>query len=140
MIISNHHIQNVLKLYTSQQSKGRLNHSQGETVRKPLADAIDISANGKRQALVERLTKTIVGRIVRKDPRMQSEEYIVEQMKNELEGNYGVRQEGQKQEITYNVIDKDAAKTLHTLSMRHPGDLIKQLEHQVREAVEKNLE
>lgn len=42
------------------------------------------------------------------------------------------------QAFAYNRIDGDAAKTLNTLAMVDPGDLIKRLEHHATQAVEKN--
>ncbi len=139
MIVTNHQIQNVLKVYTSQLSKGRKADSQSTSIRKPFADAVDISAEGKRQALIERLTKAIVGRIIRTDPRLQNDRQIFERMKSEIENDFGVR-EGKDQQFAYNVINGDATKTVNTLSLEDPGDLIKRLEHHAREAVEKSLE
>ena len=137
MIVTNHQIQNVLKVYTSQLSRGRMAVSESMPIRKPFADAVDISAEGKRQALIERLTKAIVGRIIRKDPRLHSDSQAVQQLKSEIENDVAAR-EGQELEFAYNLIDGDATKTLNTLSMEDPTDLIKRLEHHAREAVEKN--
>lgn len=139
MIVTNHQIQNVLKVYTSQLSKGRKADSQSTSIRRPFADAVDISAEGKRQALIERLTKAIVGRIIRTDPRLQNDRKIFERMKGEIENDFGVR-EGKDQQFAYNVINDDATKTVNTLSLEDPGDLIKRLERHAREAVERSLE
>ena len=139
MIVSNHQIQNVLKVYTSQLSRGHVAVSQSMPIRRPLADAVDISAEGKREALIERLTKAIVGRIIRKDPRLHSDSHPVERLEGEIDNDVAVM-EGRELEIAYNVIDGDATKTLNTLSMENPTDLIKRLEHHTRKVVEKNLE
>ena len=139
MIVNNHQIQNVLKVYINQLSKGRTAASQGRPIRRPFADVVDISDQGKRQALIERLTKAIVGRIIRKDPRLHNGSDIVERVKSEIENDAVVRG-GPELEFAYNVIDGDATKTLNTLSMEDPSDLIERLEHHAREAIERSLE
>ena len=139
MIVNNHQIQNVLKVYSSQLSKGRFGRPESMPIRKPSADAVNISAEGKREALIERLTREIVGRIINKDPRLQIDRHIVEQMKTEIENDQGVGT-GQEREFVYNVINGDATKTLNTLNMDDSSYLIKRLEHYARESVEKNLE
>ena len=139
MIVTNHQIQNVLKIYTSQLSKGHKAVSESRAIRKPLADVVDISSDGKRQALIERLTKTIVGRIIRKDPWLLNNDQVSEQVESDVENDAAVRR-GQDLDLAYNVIEGDATKTLNTLSMEDPTDLIKRLEVQARETLEKNLE
>ena len=139
MIVTNHQIQNVLKIYTSQLSKGQKTVSESGAIRKPFTDAVDISTDGKRRALIERLTKTIVGRIIRKDPWLLNNEPVSEGVESDAENDAAVRR-GQELELAYNVIEGDATKTLNTLSMEDPTNLIKRLEVQARETVEKNLE
>ena len=139
MIVTNHQIQNVLKVYTSQLSRGHVSDSKSMPIRKPFADAVELSAEGKRQALIERLTKAIVGRIIRKDPRLHNDSRTVERLRSEIENDVAHR-EGEELEFAYNVINGDATKTLNTLSVEDPTDLIRRLEHHAKEAVERNLE
>ena len=108
-------------------------------IRKPSADSVNISSEGKREAVIQRLTKEIVGRIINKDPRLQKDRQIVEQVKTNIGKNQDVG-EGQEREFVYHVINGDATKTLNTLNMDDSSYLIKRLEHYARESVEKNLE
>ena len=136
MIVTNHQIQNVLKVYTSQLSKGLIEGAQQMSIRKPIADTMEGSAESDRQTLIERLTKTIVRRIIRKDPRLENDRRIDAQMTDGV-----INEKTTKlQEFAYNRIDGDATKTLNILTMVDPGDLIKRLEHHATKAVEKNLD
>ena len=136
MIVTNHQIQNVLKVYTSQLSKGLIEGAQQMSIRKPIADTMEGSAESDRQTLIERLTKTIVRRIIRKDPRLENDRRIDAQMTDGVTNEKAIK----LQEVTYNRIDGDATKTLNILTTVDPGDLIKRLEHHATKAVEKNLE
>ena len=138
MIVTNHHIQNVLKVYTSQLSKGLIDDDEHMSIRKPFADTIEGSAESDRQTLIERLTKAIVRRIIRKDPRLENDRQPDARMNGVVPNDFVVTEE-KEQKFAYNRIEGDASKTVNILTIVAPGDLIKRLEHHATEVVEKNL-
>ena len=126
MIVTNHQIRNVLRVYTSRLIQANTAASRSMSIRKPFTGAVDGYPQGKRQALIERFTKAVVGRIIRNDRWLQNGGPIEQRMETE-NGNDAMIPRRHELEFAYNVIEQDARKTVNRLSMADPQKLFDRL-------------
>ena len=77
MQIPSYQIQNVLKVYARQLSQERtLSKNRSASANKISADSVTNSTEGKRQAIVDKVTRNIVERIITEGPKENTEEKI----------------------------------------------------------------
>lgn len=135
MYITNYQMHNVLKVYTSQLSKCRAPVPDSLAVRKPTSDAIDISTEGRRQNLIERIASDIVARIRNGGSRDNSETRITENLNEESKGpNRASKSRNAK--FIYNVIRGEAEKKTNTLSVEDADFLARRFEELVRKMMD----
>jgi len=135
MIISNYQIHNVLKVYTSQLSKGRAAEQQKTSMRTPLSGAISISTPSKKQGLIDRVSADIVDRITRKDAQEDIDREIVDRLPDEVKGDREANGD-QKRQFVYNVLIGDAEKVTKAISVDGSDFLIDRLEQLAGESAE----
>jgi len=135
MYITNYQMHNVLKVYTSQLSKCRAPIPDSLAVRKPTSDAIDISTEGRRQNLIERIASDIVARIRNGGSRNNRETRITENLNAESKGPNRAPKSRNAQFI-YNVIRGEAEKKTNTLSVEDADSLARRFEELVRKMMD----
>ena len=143
MYIPNYQIHNVLKVYSKQVSQSRIIERQKELRAKTSVDKIDISAEGKRKMIVDKVAAGIVERITRfgPDPKDPAEISIVNQLQNELHTPVSSDEtEASEQDFVFNVIDNDNKKTTNSLSLESAHFITQRLEQLVQEEVNRNME
>ena len=136
MNISNYQMHNVLKVYTRQLSRNRITEYHGAKTAKPASDSISISAEAKRQVVIDKVTADIVDRITRKGPQSDVDREIVDQLRDEMDGQEVIDQ-SKGSDFVYNVIDADREKEKTKLSVEDSDFLVKRLEHLAKEAADK---
>jgi hypothetical protein len=116
MHIPSYHINNVLKVYSKQVSQCKVLERQRTIGQKTSADKINISNEGKRRVIIDKVAAGIVDKITRFGPNEQ----------NPPAGTYAAEDEaGQpdeaaakdKNNFVYNVIDDQNNKKTNTLSI-----------------------
>ena len=137
MYITNYQMHNVLKVYTSQLSKCRAPVPDSLAVRKPTSDAIDISTEGRRQNLIERIASDIVARIRNGGSRDNSETRITENLKEESKGPSRAPN-SRNAKFIYNVIRGEAEKKTNTLSVEDADFLARRFEELVRKMMDRS--
>jgi hypothetical protein len=135
MIISNYQIHNVLKVYTSQLSKGRAAERQKTSTRKSLSDALSISSPSKKQGLIDRVSADIVDRITRKDAQEDIDREMVDRLPDEVKDDCEANGD-QKRQFIYNVLTGDAGKVTKAISVDGSDFLIDRLEQLAGESAE----
>ncbi|MDX9786585.1 MAG: DVU0524 family FlgM-associated protein [Desulfobacterales bacterium] len=139
MQIPAHQIHNVLKVYSKQISQTRLIERQKALDQQQPSDRIHISAEAKRQSIIDKVAADIVDRITRSGPQDDVDKEIVDKLEGEL--GTSVSFKGQRDDkFVFNVIDGNNKKTTNTLEVENAGFLIKRLEQLAKEAVDKNME
>jgi thymidine kinase len=128
---------NVLKVYTNQLRKCRAPAPDSLAVRKPVSDAIDISIEGKRQNLIERIASDIVARIRNGGSKDDSETRRTENLKEESKGASGARN-SRNAKFIYNVIRGEAEKKTNTLSVEDAEFLARRFEELVRKVMDRS--
>ena len=141
MYIPNYQIHNVLKVYSRQVSQSRIIERQKDLATKTSADKIDISAEGKRKMIIDKVAADIVDRITQFGPKDPIEQDIVNQLRNEIGNPVESNKENeQDQDFVYNVIDDENNKTTNSLSMEGTHFITKRLEQLAKEEVDRNME
>ena len=121
MHITNYQMHNVLKVYTNHLSKDRTDTSGRPTIRKPNSDRVRISAEGKRQNLIDRVAADIVARIT-KEGIGDNDDSTKEPV-----SDYSAPPKRNTQ-FEYNVLQGDADKEMNKLSVENAGFLIRRIE------------
>jgi hypothetical protein len=141
LYIPSYQIHNVLKVYSRQVSQSRIVERQKELSTKTSVDKIDISAEGKRKTIVDKVAADIVDRITQFGPRDPIEQDIVNQLQNELGKPAELNEETeQHQEFVFNVIDAENKKTTNSLSLEGTHFITRRLEQLAKEEVDRNME
>jgi len=139
MQISSYQIHNVLKVYSKQLSQARIIERQKALGKSTDTDKISISAEAKRQAIINRVAADIVERITNSGPQDEVEQEIVNKLENEI--GKTVEFSSQDDEgFVFNEINSNNEKTTNTLLVNDSTFLIKRLEELAKEAVDKNIQ
>jgi len=138
MQIPSHQIHNVLKIYSKHLSQARAIARRETLTQEPGEDKINLSAVGKRQAIIEKVAADIVERITQSGPQDKVDQEIVEKLENEL--GQSINFSNQDNSFIFNVIDKDNEKTTAAFQADDPQYFMKRLEALAKEAVDKNME
>ena len=102
-------------------------------------DKINISAEGKRQAIVDKVASDVVERITNSGPRDEFDQDIVDRLEDEIGGKVDF-QKTEESKFVFNVIDEKNEKRMSTLSVEDSNFLVKRLEQLAKEAVDQNME
>ena len=140
MQIPSYQIQNVLKVYSRQLSQGKIlarNKAVGSS--QASADDVSISAEGKRTAIIEKVTSSIVDRITTVGPQEEMEYNIAGQVEKELGQQINFTQK-KEEKFSFTTIDEDNVKTIKTLSVEDSEFVIRRLTELARQAADNNME
>jgi len=138
MQIPSYQIDNVLKVYSKQISRGKVIERQRSLARQSSADKITISSEGKREAIINKVASDIVDRITNFGPQSDLDKDITDRLEKELgkKLDYGNSVGNQ---FVYNSIDENNEKTKNTLSVENSNFIVKRLEELAKETVNKNM-
>ena len=139
MLIPSHQIHNVLKVYSKQLSQTRMLERQKELDRTQPMDNVNISAEAKRQSIIDKVAADIVERITQSGPQDDVEKGIIDKLEGELGKSVSFNSR-REDKFVFNVINSNNEKTTSTLEVENSMFLIKRLEQLAKEAVDKNME
>jgi hypothetical protein len=139
MLIPTYQIHNVLEVYSKQLSQTRLIERQKSLGQKQQVDKINISADAKRQSIIEKVATDIVNRITRCGPQDAVDQEIIHKLEGEIGQSISFEGEVQNQ-FVFNTIDENNEKTTNTLEVGNSGFLMKRLEQLAKEVVDRNME
>lgn len=142
MYIPSYQIHNVLKVYSKQVSQSRILERQKGLDNKPSVDKINISTEGKRKVVIDKVAADIVDRITRFGPQDKAEHDIVNQLEDEIGQPVEFSEEDKKTgtDFVFNVFDDQNNKKTNTISVNNSNFLTQRLAQLVKEEVDKNLE
>ena len=139
MEIPTYQIHKVMKVYTRQLSQSKMLEKQKAVAGKSSMDKINISAEGKRQAIIEKVASDVVERITSFGPKDEFDQEIVDKLEQEIGGKVEFKQ-SKSSTFVFNVIDSDNNKKTNTVSVKDSEYLLNRLEQLTKEAVNKNME
>ncbi len=138
MEIPTYQIHKVMKVYIRQLTQTRMLEHRDAHGTKVAADRIMLSAEGKRQAIIDKVASDIVEKIKTFGPHDVFEQEIADQR----EGDSGQKitfQSALQSEFVFNVIDEENNKKTNMLSLEDSRVLIKKLEELAKKAVIKDI-
>jgi len=139
MEIPTYQIHKVMKVYTRQLSQSKMLEKQKTAAGKSSMDKINISAEGKRQAIIGKVANDVVERITSFGPKDEFDQEIVDKLEQEIGGKVDFKK-SKASTFEFNVIDGDNNKTTNTVSVKNSEYLLNRLEQLTKEAVNKNME
>jgi len=140
MKIPSYQIQNVLKNYSRQLSQGKL-LARNKGIGRPYASADDVqlSSEGKRASIIEKVAANIVDRITTFGPKEDVDQEITGQIEKELGQRINFTQK-KEEKFSYTTIDENNNKILKTLSVEDSEFIIKRMTELARKAADNNME
>lgn len=128
MHITNYQMHNVLKIYTNHLSRDRSKKSDRPMIRKPHSEMVQISSEGKRQDLIDRVAADIVSRVTQEG--IGNGGGLDAQPESLVEEPIGGHPSSQNRtaRFEYNVLNGRAEKETNTLSVEDAGFLIQRID------------
>jgi thymidine kinase len=139
MEIPTYQIHKVMRVYTKQLTESKLLERSKVLGGKSSMDQINISTQGKRQAIIDQVAADIVDRITNFGPRDEIDQEIVDKLESEI-GQKVDFNKAKKSDFVYNTFDEENGKTTSTISVDDSRFLINRLEDLAKEAVNRNME
>ena len=139
MQIPSYQMHNVLNVYRKQFTRNELSQRQHTGDVKAPGDRVSLSTEGKRQAIIDKVTAEIVERITNFGPQEALDHEIINQLQQDTGAtvNFG---DPKNSEFIYNFIDANNEKASATLSINDSNGLVNRLEELAKEAVGKTIE
>jgi len=137
MLVSSYQIHNVLNVYSKQLSQGRNVQKEKAEAKKPLSDQINLSAEGKRRATIERVAEDILNKIYSygRSGKIKENPHA---LPREKEKKCTESDSKKEKEFEFNFIDVLNRKTKTALSVKDTDFLIGRPEEPAKNAVEKD--
>jgi len=137
MLVSSYQIHNVLNVYSKQLSQAKAVQKEKTETKKTLSDQINLSAEGKRRATIERVAEDILNKIY---SYSRSGKIMANAQGLPLEKEKKHTESDSKKEkaFEFNFIDVLNRKTKTELSVKDTNFLVGRPEEPAKEAVEKD--
>lgn len=137
MTISTHQIHNVLRAYGKQLGQNRRLPRNTGAANPVQADRISISAQARRQAVIDKITSDVINRIINGGSSDQIEQEVLRQLENEYGGSLSINREDS--ELVFKVIDKEKREVTKTLSLEDSKFLQDRLEKITKDKINKQM-
>ena len=136
MVISAYHVNNVLRVYGVQLCQSMTSdRPEGTDTNTP--NRISISANTRRETIIDDITSNIIERITRFGPHDNVEKEIFKKLERE-HGKPLAINEGSHDELIFKEIDGNG-ETINSLSIEDSKFLMNKLKEISKETIEKNM-
>ena len=136
MVISAYQVNNVLRVYGDQLRQNRtLNRPKAKDAGTP--DKINISSEAKRQAIIDKISETIVERITDFGPNDNIEKEVFKKLEDEYGGHLAVSKNSPA-DLVFKEIDENG-ETINSLSVEDSKILRYKLEEITKETVNRNM-
>lgn len=131
MYVPSYQMHNVLNVYSKQLRQNLVSEAKGRAPARPPSDRIHLSPEGKRQAMIEKVSKDILDKISRYDSlnemRQPNTEYT-----NTNSDKGALAQKTENKKFVFNAINSINQKSTNTLSVDDSSFLIKRLEQMAK--------
>ncbi len=136
MVISNYQINNVLRVYGEQLRQTKIS-SKVKNLGAGSPDRINISAEAKRKAVIEKITADIVEKITQFGPNNNMEREVFKKLEAEYGASLAITKKDSN-ELIFKVIDEDG-ETINSLSIEDSKFLRHKLEEITKNTVKQNM-
>jgi len=134
MFVPSYQMHNVLNVY-SKKLRHNITSKYQNISKKPPADRVNLTSEGKRRATIEKVSKDIFDKIIRFGSQAESPYRRSEQIKGKADGEIAVIKTN-KAGFVYNVIDAINKKTTNTVSVEDSSFLVQRLEQLSKDKME----
>ena len=135
MYIQSYQIHNVLNVYRRQLSQGKSELSQKAKAPENKSDSVTISAEGRNQSIMEKVTANVLKKITNILPDSDFGQRMIGQMQQEKSEMIRVRKENI---FTFNTIDKNNLKETRSIAVDDFKGLMNQLDELAKAAVNRD--
>jgi hypothetical protein len=137
MVISSYHIKNVLRVYGEQLKNGKRNPVRVRKESSSTPDRINISSEGRKRYLTEKMVSDLIERISEYGPEGNLEKKVLKKLENEFGALVKITKKDSN-ELTFKVIDQNG-ETVRTLSGNDKEFLWQKLEKIAKETINENI-
>lgn len=139
MQIPSYQMQNVLKVYSRQFSRGKLlRKNKFSAANKVSADSVSISSKAKRQVIIDKVASNIIDKIITEGPNEKDEIPITDQIEKEMGKKINFNK-GRNQ-FTYTSVDENNNKVVQTLSVEDSRFVVERMTELARQVADANME
>ena len=135
MYIHSYQIHNVLNVYRKQLSQSPATRTQRQKPNAPSDDRVELSNNGQRQSIIDKVSAEIVERIAQRGPQKRFEDALAEHM-DSRPGEDTLQVLRKDNKFTYTTIDENDDKVTNTLPVKNFRPLIGEVENNAQKAAE----
>lgn len=139
MQIPSYQISNVIKVYSKQLSQSRMINRQDNSFQKRPLDTIKISAEGKRQTLINKVSDEVFSRITQYDRLDSNEQDVVNKLNSKIKKNQRENEE-KESEFVFNFLGDDNEKVTNTISIEGSNVISKRLDTLDKDSNENDTE
>ena len=139
MYVPSYQMHNVLNVYSKQLRQHLVSEGESEVAVKPQSDRIHLSPEGKRQAMIEKVSKDILEKISRYDSMNTTRGRYAEHA-NKNSDNGAQTNKAENKTFVFNAINGINQKSTNTLSVDDSSFLIQRLDQLAKKASDKKTE
>ncbi|MEE8398119.1 MAG: DVU0524 family FlgM-associated protein [Desulfobacterales bacterium] len=136
MVISTYQVNNVLRVYKGQLRQGKM-ATQSDVTANRAPDKINISAEAKRMAVIDKVAGDIYNKITQHGPNGSVEKEVFQKLENQYGGHLAIAKEDANG-LLFKEID-ERGETVHFLSLEDSKFLSHELKAITKETVDKNM-
>jgi hypothetical protein len=138
MYVPSYQMHNVLNVYAKRLERSVGTRTKAGADPSQPSEKIQLTAEGKRQSVIDKVASTIVERIARFGPRNETERQIVRRLNDEV-ADQGGEPSARWPEFRFNRIDSGSEKRADSLKVDDGGFVFKRLEQLARETVDRQM-
>ncbi len=136
MVISTYQVNNVLRVYKGQLRQGKMSN-QANIGENRAPDKINISAEAKRLAVIDKVAADIYNKITQHGPHDGVEKEVFGKLENQYGGHLTIAKRDTN-ELLFKEID-EKGETVRSLSLEDSQFLSHELKEITKETVDKNM-
>jgi hypothetical protein len=139
MYVPSYQMHNVLNVYSKQLRQNLVSEGKSKVPARPQLDRIHLSPEGKRQAMIEKISRDILDKISRYDSMNEARQGNTE-YENMISDNGALRHKAENKTFVFNAINSINQKSTNTLSVDDSSFLIQRLDQLAKKASDKKTE
>ncbi len=145
MTITSYQVQNILRTYARQLSRGqRLARAKASSVEPTQSDRVNLSIEARRKQVIEKITSEIVSNIGARLPGLKEswggvEETALKRLSDEYGQPLGTYQNEQTGQIMFNVLDEQSGEVVKELSPEESAKLQDRLYGITQDIIDENM-
>lgn len=144
MTITSYQVQNILRTYARQLSRGQRLARAKASVETTQSDRVNLSIEARRKQVIEKITSEIVSNIGARLPGLQEswggvEETALKQLSDEYGQPLGTYQNEQTGQIMFNILDERSGEVAKELSLDESAKLQDRLYRITQDIIDENM-